>query len=220
MSLFWISIAIALIDWYAVGTQRRRLEYVAKPAVMIVLIAWFLLQGVGAERMGWLFTLGMLLCLLGDIFLMLPQDAFRQGLAAFLIGHIFYILTLNTGGILLNLGTGLIGLVIVLLAFFLVRYIFTGLLSERERKLRIPIVLYSLALSVTAWSGLSTILRPEWSSQAAWFVAAGGVLFFASDALLAINRFVQGIPGGRLIHMSAYHLSQFSLALGVWLQLR
>jgi uncharacterized membrane protein YhhN len=220
MALFWSSVVVALIDWYAVGTNRKKIEYAAKPTVMILLILWFLLQGVASTRMGWFFTLGMVFCLLGDVLLMLPQDNFRQGLVAFLIGHVFYIVALNDRGALINVSSGLIALLVAILAFFLVRFIFTGLQSEREHKLRIPISIYSAALSLTAWSGISALLRPEWTQQAAWFVALGGTLFFASDALLAINRFVRPLPGGRLIHMVAYHLSQFGLALGVWMFLR
>ena len=37
------------------------------------------------------FVAALVLCLIGDVFLMLPQDLFVFGLASFLLGHLAYI---------------------------------------------------------------------------------------------------------------------------------
>jgi uncharacterized membrane protein YhhN len=80
--------------------------------------------------------------------------------------------------------------------------------------LRLPVLIYSLVLALMMVSAVSTFFRPNWHTNAAIFAAAGGVLFFVSDSLLALNRFVQPIRQGDLLVMAAYHLGQLGLALG------
>jgi uncharacterized membrane protein YhhN len=48
------------------------------------------------------------------------------------------------------------------------------------------------------------------------FIAlAGAVLFFWSDGLLAMNRFVRLLPGGRLANIVLYHAGQALLVLSL-----
>jgi uncharacterized membrane protein YhhN len=66
-----------------------------------------------------------------------------------------------------------------------------------------------------AVSAMLTLARPEWSFRASTFAAVGGLLFFASDSMLALDRFVEPIPKAKaMVHMT-YHLGQFALMLGV-----
>jgi uncharacterized membrane protein YhhN len=50
-------------------------------------------------------------------------------------------------------------------------------------------------------------------------VATGGALFFASDTILAWNRFVQPFDGARLLTRITYHLGQVGLVVGMSLTL-
>src|SRR5205823_5922005 len=86
----------AVVDWVAVATSRRRLEYVAKPAVMVGLIAVALTlrPASGAERA--FFVAALVLGLLSDVFLMLPRDMFLAGLVAALVEHVAYIAGFRT----------------------------------------------------------------------------------------------------------------------------
>jgi len=43
----------------------------------------------------------------------------------------------------------------------------------------------------------------------------GALLFFASDAVLGWNRFVQPLPNARIIIMTTYHLGQIGLVLAL-----
>jgi len=71
----FIAAMFAVLDWIAVATNRRRLEYVAKPATMLGLVLWFAttLPAVPAPAGTW-FLLGMGIFLAGDIFLMMPPE--------------------------------------------------------------------------------------------------------------------------------------------------
>src|SRR5437016_14122422 len=76
----------ALLDWLAVSRRIRALEYVAKPATLLALLAY----AAFGHASPWLVA-ALAFSLLGDIFLMLPADLFLAGLAAFLIAHLAYI---------------------------------------------------------------------------------------------------------------------------------
>jgi len=54
--LVGIALIIAAVDWYAVYAQKKKLEYFAKPGVMVALIIWMLLNGGLGSSLIW-FTL-------------------------------------------------------------------------------------------------------------------------------------------------------------------
>ena len=91
LSLLAATGVVAAIDWAAVARSARRIEYAAKPAVMVGLIAVALaLRPISsAERA--LFVVALALGLASDVFLMLPRDMFVAGLVAALVEHLAYI---------------------------------------------------------------------------------------------------------------------------------
>src|SRR4030042_4084719 len=97
-----IALIFAVLDWIAVEKHWRTLEYVAKPVTMLALIGWIGMSTGFGGPMTW-FTIGAIFCLVGDVFLMIPRDMFIFGLLAFLLGHIFYIIGLNTAAPFINL---------------------------------------------------------------------------------------------------------------------
>ena len=90
-TLLLIALLFAILDWIAVVKELKTLEYIAKPAVMLALLAW--LWSVSGFRGGlfW-FGLGLFFSLLGDIFLMLPRERFIPGLVSFLLAHLAYVI--------------------------------------------------------------------------------------------------------------------------------
>jgi len=57
-----------------------------------------------------------------------------------------------------------------------------------------------------------------WRAGAAILVSLGALLFYASDILLAWNKFVSPIKHGRMFNIGAYHLGQIGLIAGVVMQ--
>ena len=49
-------------------------------------------------------------------------------------------------------------------------------------------------------------------------MAVGALLFYASDVVLATNKFINPIKNGRLVNIILYHLGQITLVAGVLLQ--
>ena len=82
-------------------------------------------------------------------------------------------------------------------------------------RMKNPVLIYSIALSLMFFSAALTLAEPEWAAPAAVLAAVGGMLFFSSDSLLSYNRFVRPVPNGQLLVRILYHLGQIALTAGV-----
>jgi uncharacterized membrane protein YhhN len=216
--LLLLCIIFALLNWIAIKLEYRRMEFIAKPTTLILLIAWFVSRLPGdPPAIGFWFLGGLAFSLVGDIFLMFPDNHFLKGLIAFLIAQISYVVAFNLAGPVLTLTSLLIALVVTILAVMILQRIVSSLRTANRTSMIAPVVMYAIVLSLTLWSATCTLLRPEWPRLAGWLAAVGGVLFFTSDAAIAWNRFVGPHRGGRTFEMITYHLAQFSLSAGVLL---
>ena len=213
MFFLFFAAVFAALDWIAVATNRRRLEYVAKPATMLGLILWFAttLPAVPVPAGTW-FLLGMGLFLAGDIFLMLPPVNFIKGLLSFLLGLIAYIVAFNLPRPIFQPLSLVFIAVIGAVSLFLLNRISRALRTNKQGELIGPVIVYAVILGLTFFSTLSTFLRVTWSPQAAVLATIGGGLFVLSDSMFAWNRYVKPIPNGHLITIITYHLSQLFLA--------
>jgi uncharacterized membrane protein YhhN len=220
MTFLILSIAFALVDWFAVATKWRTLEYFMKPATMIFLSVWFITRfPAGSTTLSLFILLGFIFSLCGDVFLMLPGNWFLAGLIAFLIAHLAYIVAFSASGLSLQPLTLLFALVILVTAIPIYLQLRTALLEGGNESLVIPVSIYVLVISFMVWSASMNLVRTDWSLLSSLLVTFGAVSFFASDAVLAWNRFVSPLTQGNLIVIILYHLAQFLIATGVLQQL-
>jgi uncharacterized membrane protein YhhN len=216
MWMLLTSACIAIVDWIAVARQNRTLEIVAKPATLLALCVWFgSYPAARSSTVGVLFLLGLVFSLLGDIFLLFPGVHFLKGLIAFLLAHLLYIAAFNSTGPILTLPAILLAVPIVIAALLILRRLIASLKEHGNEAMIVPVSVYALVLSLTLWSASTTLFRNDWSLLAGTLAAAGGVLFFVSDASIAWNRFVGPHWGGRLFEIVTYHLAQIGLAAGI-----
>lgn len=203
--LLALTIVVAAGDWLAVARDRKVLEYVCKPLTMVVLIGATVALDVDDPTVRAWFLVALVLCLVGDVLLMLPQDLFVFGLASFLLGHVAYIVGMQVDGVdAARLG---IGVVLVLVALgVLGSRILRGVRSGPEPELTGPVVAYMSVISVMVASAIGT------GGVAA---VAGATSFYASDALIAWNRFIGETRHGRLSIIVTYHLAQIALVLSL-----
>src|SRR4051812_43807264 len=91
--LLVLTLTVAVLDWVGVQGGNKPLEYLAKPGTMVLLIAAVLAMEPTNAAARWCFVVALVLSMIGDIFLMLPdRDRFFVfGLGAFLLGHLAYI---------------------------------------------------------------------------------------------------------------------------------
>jgi uncharacterized membrane protein YhhN len=213
--LFTLAILAAILEWVAVYKNWRKVEYAAKPGVMVFLFAWFLLASGLRGPVVW-FGLGVLLSLVGDIFLMLSNERrwFLFGLGAFLLAHVAYILGFNTPPPPFTGMTFVVALIVLMSALPLVRRVLLGAAHKGLRRLVGPVRVYATVISLMLFSALITLFRTDWLSTPAYLVSLGAVLFISSDLVLAWNKFVKPVRGGRLALMITYHLGQMALIAG------
>lgn len=205
----WLLLGLAALlaagDWVAVARGDKRLEYLCKPATIVALIAVAAVvrPAVPAQQGWWLVALG--LGLVGDILLMVPGDRFAAGLAAFLLGHIAYILGFHAAGVAPTRALVYLALLALPIAVGL-RPVIRGAITAGQRELLAPILLYSLVIGAMAASALAGHSAPA---------GAGALLFVLSDGLIAYRRFVTRRPWMPVAVIVTYHLGQAGLVLSL-----
>ncbi len=215
-----LTFIFAFLEALAVSRNLPKLEYIAKPGVMVYLFLWLYFSTSLHGSTFW-FGVGILFSLVGDVLLMNPTNTmFLAGLVAFLFAHIFYIVGFRS-----ELGIGsawsLILLALVLVnGVRVVRRIIGAMRAKGENGLVSPVIVYSLAISFMLYAAMSTLYDPAWKTNAALFVSLGAFLFYMSDVILAWNKFVSPIKNGHLFNIVIYHLGQIGLIAGVISQFR
>jgi uncharacterized membrane protein YhhN len=194
--------AVAVLDWIAVGLGWRVAEYVLKPATMVVLIAAALaLDPVEWAGRSW-FVAALVLSLLGDVFLMLPdaETWFVPGLGSFLLAHVAYLIGLVVMGI--NALALAIGIVVVVVAVALVApRVVTGA-RRTDPRLGGPVAGYVLVISAMVACAVGSTVA---------LAFGGAVLFYLSDLAIGWSRFVHDFRGSRLVIITTYHVAQILL---------
>ena len=221
---FILLFLVALVDWVAVAKSWKKVEYIAKPAAMLILLGLLALVGGFGSLPLICFSLGIFLSMAGDVFLMISYARFSErwflpGLAAFLLAHVSYIVGLNTPlpnvSPIWSLG---LAIVLALGAARILRRIIHGVRQKGLPRLVRPVSLYGMVITLMLLSALLTLNNPAWKTSAGGLVALGAILFYFSDILLAWNKFVNPIKNGRLANMILYHLGQAALVAGVLIQ--
>lgn len=204
VALLAATLVVAAADWWAVGSGRRRAEYVLKPLTMVALIAAAVaLCDPADDAARWWMVAGLVCSLAGDVFLML-EDRFVPGLASFLVGHLCYVVGLSQLGVEpVALAVGAV--VVVVGMATLGRHIVLGARAH-DRRLAAPVALYIGVISVMVATAVGTTIP---------VAIAGALLFYGSDACIGWSRFIGDFPGSRLWIMTTYHLGQIGLVLAL-----
>ncbi|MBC5784723.1 sterol desaturase family protein [Ramlibacter sp. USB13] len=185
------------------------LHRVFKPLAMVLAIA------LVASRPGWMrqdraFDLkllaALLLCLAGDVFLMLPGP-FIPGLVSFLCAHLCYLALFRQGQPWFASRRALAGTLAAAVVMYAILFPHLGPV------LQVAVAAYALVIALMAAQaiGRATVLR----DPAAMGVAVGAVFFMLSDALLAINRFAQPLPMAQFLVLATYYVAQVLIVRNV-----
>jgi uncharacterized membrane protein YhhN len=192
-------------DWWAVHTSKKSLQYVCKPLATVAFlgVAIAILDADGVPQT-WR-IIAFVFCLLGDVFLMLPRDAFVPGLASFAIAQIcFAVSLLNEDVTTLRL---LIGVAIVVPAtLVLARRFIRNISVAGHKELVIPVMVYMVVIAAMATSAIA---------GATAIGIVGAIFFMLSDSLIAEQRFVKERSWQPVGIMVTYHVALAGLALGL-----
>jgi uncharacterized membrane protein YhhN len=207
-TLLIVAAALAVGDWAAVHLRLFRVEYLLKPATLAVLVAAAVTADLGDPK-PWVVA-ALVFGLLGDVGLMLSRDGrtdppFIAGLAAFLVGHLCYLVAFVRAG--LHGLESLAGLLIVGgVAGLALPAVLRGARRSAGREFSYVVAGYSAVLAAMAVLAVGTSIVAT---------ALGGVLFLTSDTLIARDRFVARVRHGPLLVIVTYHLAQFLILIGL-----
>jgi uncharacterized membrane protein YhhN len=197
-------LAAAFGNWTAVANSNKGLEYLCKPAVVVLLVGLALaLDPRDPSARTW-FVVALVCSLAGDVFLMLPRDLFVFGLGAFLLAHLAYVVGMVVDGVSVTrllAGVVLVAVGILVLGTQIVRAAYAA-----ESDLAIPVMVYVGVISAMVVAAVGTG-RP--------LAIGGALLFYASDALIGWSRFVREYAWAPVVIMVTYHLGQLGLVLSL-----
>ena len=137
----------------------------------------------------------------GDIALLWPDTGFIPGLGSFLVAHVFYIVLFRQGqawfpsrkalAMVLTVGAGMYAI------------IWPGL---ADPVLKIAVAAYVTVISLMAAQaiGRATVL----GDTASRWVAVGACIFMASDACIAMDKFLTPVPMASLWILVTYYAAQ------------
>lgn len=186
----------------------QALVYVFKPATTLLVIAWAWPRGADAPDVRRWIRIGLWLSLAGDVFLMWPRQGFLPGLVAFLLAHLAFIAAFTRRAPLVARSQ----------PFALYALVAAVLLAQLwpsvPAALRWPVLAYVVCLAtMAAQAGVVWLVARGGSGEAlARNAALGGVLFLASDTLLAFNKFSAPIPFSALLILATYWAALFLIA--------
>jgi uncharacterized membrane protein YhhN len=205
LAAFVLAAAASAGDLTAILRHDKRLEYATKPAVMVFLMAAALLIHPTSQGERALFVVALVLGLVGDLFLMLPDDFLLPGIGAFLAGHLAYAIGFRLAGFS---ATGLIiGAVIVAIsAGLFLRQVLGALRASGRASLQNPVFAYAIVISLMTVSA---------TASGNLVAAAGGLLFFFSDVIFAWYRFVKPVRWGQPVNILMYQAGQALLVLSL-----
>jgi alkylglycerol monooxygenase len=180
------------------------LHFVFKPLTMliaIILIATRAHPSWASARFHHILLAAVTFSLAGDVFLMLPGNYFIPGLACFLVTHLLYLTLFRQGTHWFARRGALMSTLAVGCAMY--AWVWGGLTGP-VLKIAVAIYIVAIALMTAQAIGRAHDVRHP---SSVW-VAVGTCVFMLSDALIAINRFVQPVPLAALWVLSTYYLAQ------------
>ncbi len=190
--LIVISVICTIVSSY---TDIEIMHYIFKPlSTILVILLPVLYAKNGLKPYKNIILIGLVFCLIGDIFLMF-DTYFIFGLASFLIGHVFFIYAFaSIRGFSWNVKT-LIPLVLVAgLIFFN--------LKDHLGDLLIPVILYVTCIVLMAWQAINVYV---WKKEYGFLlIAIGASLFLVSDAVLSYRKFIGDFTIAQFLVSSTY----------------
>ena len=205
-TIFFVLAAVAAVaDWTAVAKRLAILEYVSKPTATVAFLLAVASLDVGHDGVWWWRIAALAFCIAGDVFLMLPRDAFIPGLASFAIAQVLFTISFAVGET--NVGRAAIGMVVVVpVALLLARRFIGAIKVLGHDALVVPVVAYMVVISAMAVGSIAA---------GSAIAIAGAVVFMLSDSLIAETRFVKERAWQPVGIMVTYHVALVGLVLGL-----
>ncbi len=203
--------AAAMLNWATRGPgwplgRQPWAEWFSKPLTTIGLIALAATLDPADAAQQRCVVAGLVLCLIGDIALMLPTELFRTGLVSFLLGHVAFIVGFVERGTVAPLwSTTTASAVAAACIFIALRHLLPAVRREAPALFG-PVVAYVVVIL--------TMVVASTAGQH-WAAPVGAATFAVSDLTLADNKFVTARRWSPLLVMITYHLALALIVLSL-----
>lgn len=209
-------VLVALGEIYSRYAGNDMLHLVAKPLLLIVLLAYFYVSLAGrSDKITKLITWGLVFSWIGDVLLMFEEMDplfFMGGLGAFLTTHVLYILAFKTA--VTDSSKSIFKTrIIAIFPFILIGGFMYYTLYPNLGELKIPVFVYTGVIATMVIFALNRIDSVNMASFR--LVYYGAIIFMVSDLLLAINKFMMPIEHAGVFIMGTYILAQGLIVSGV-----
>ena len=172
---------------------------------MVALIVTALVLGATDTSAGGWLVVALAFGLAGDVFLLEKSDTrFRLGLAAFLVGHLAFVLCFIQLG-LDPQGWNYVSLLVLGACLLATRQVAASTYLRGGLALAAPVGLYTVVIGAMVIYAFTTGVP---------LIAIGATVFAVSDTVLARDRFVRPWQGAPLLVMTTYHVGQALIVIG------
>ena len=198
-----IAIAASLL-----GPAYAAVHFAFKPLTTLLGCAYAGPRGADSPRQQRFVRIGLVLSLVGDVFLLWPKEGFLPGLVSFLLAHLAYIAAFCVPARLA--ARPRVFVIYGVVAALILSQLWSGVPGA----LRVPVLGYVVCLATMAAQAAvwwRTAVGSDYE-RLARVAAIGGLLFMASDSLLAINKFALPLPFASLWILATYWAAQWSIA--------
>lgn len=208
--LIFVSLAAVVIFFVGVLKDSFVVRIVSKPLPVLCIAVWVYRGKRG--RYNTFICGGLLLSVLGDIFLEWGDHTFLAGVLAFLFAQVLYI------GAFINRTRDIKPF--YALPFAVWGFIVYALVSGTLDGMKIPVGVYIIVICTMMWRAAAQVGTGDASRGDTLAGAAGAVSFGLSDSLLALNRWYTPMPEARYLIITLYWLGQLGIGLSTRLQKR
>lgn len=202
-------IIISIISYlvFAIYFNNRIYKFIWKPGTMVFIIILAITGSKLQTAFSYWVLLALFFSLMGDVFLMLQEKWFIHGLASFLLAHILYIFGfLDAYRFTFTIKTLFLTLLFILIVSAFYIYLFEGVKEAGGAVLLIAVAIY-IAI-ITTMVSLAVMTETP-------ILIVAALLFFISDAILAINRFRVSFKLADYLVMSTYFTAQLLFAISL-----
>jgi uncharacterized membrane protein YhhN len=212
VTFFVMGLAIILLAGLLVfekkADRRGLLPFKAALSLLFVLIAVWQPRASPAYALPML--TGLILCLMGDVFLALPgRCVFLLGLISFLCGHMAYLWAF------LRLAPFTYWAVLGLWFGSMISTVIYRWLKPYLGAMRPAVMIYVMVITLMLCGAWALIAQPSLSLAGKRLIFLGALMFYVSDAFVARDRFVATQFINRLIGLPLYYAGQFLLAFSL-----
>ena len=217
-NIIWLYLFLfaTLTDIAFILENKNELRFFSKPLIILGLglYFYFITKPISSTLLVKSVIGALTFSLLGDI-LLLWENLFIYGIGAFLLAQVCYIIAFRVAQkapeSLLNVN--FVKTFIINLPIYFIAALVFYMINPNLGVLKTPVIIYIIVVI-----SMVTTARDRYKKcnpASFWQVFIGALLFFFSDACIALNKFYQPFPDAGIIIMGTYAIAQLMIVMGI-----